>query len=102
MEEDDYHQSSPNAGFPAGHIGGSGAGFPMTGFAGVGNAGGGKRSRDFVAFLARQGEEEEGMGCERGMTSGTPSSSFHSGSVTDAPSPPHSHDASYMLIHIVI
>ena len=30
----------------------------MTGFAGVGSAGGEKRSRDFAAFLARRGDEE--------------------------------------------
>jgi hypothetical protein len=44
-------------GFPVGRIGG----FPMTGFAGVGNAGGGQKLRGLVAFLARRGEEEEGL-----------------------------------------
>jgi hypothetical protein len=62
LGDDDYHQSNATAGFPVGRIGGGGGGgFPMTGFAGVGNAGGGKRSRDFGAFLARRGEEEEGL-----------------------------------------
>ena len=46
--------------FPVGRIGASGGGFPITGFAGKGNGegGGGKRSRDFGAFLARRGDEE--------------------------------------------
>ena len=45
--------------FPVRRIGGGS--FPMTGFAGTGNVGGGgKRSRDFGAFLARRGDEEEG------------------------------------------
>jgi len=30
----------------------------MTGFAGVGSTGGGKRSKSFGAFLARRGDEE--------------------------------------------
>ena len=45
--------------FPVGRMGGGS--FPMAGFAGTGNSGGegGKRSRDFGAFLARRGDEEE-------------------------------------------
>ena len=42
----------------------------MTGFAGAGNSGGegGKRSRDFGAFLARRGgEEEKGRVAEDGV-----------------------------------
>ena len=44
--------------FPVGRIGGS---FPTTGFAGTGGVGGGggKMSRDFGAFLARRGDDEE-------------------------------------------
>ena len=44
--------------FPIGRISG---GFPMTVFTGTGNdgGGGGKRSRDFSAFLARRGDELE-------------------------------------------
>ena len=49
-------------GFPVARIGASGgSGFPITGFAGARSVGGGggKRSRDFGAFLARRGDEEE-------------------------------------------
>ena len=60
--EDDYHQSNANAGFPVGRIGGgdigNGVGFPMTDFSGAGSASWKKRSRDFGAFLARQGDEK--------------------------------------------
>jgi hypothetical protein len=45
-------------GFP-GRIGAPAGGFPMTGFAGTGNSGGGKRSRDFGAFLARRGDDDD-------------------------------------------
>jgi hypothetical protein len=43
--------------FPVGRIGAPGGAFPMTGFAGTGNGGGGagKRLRYFGAFLARRG-----------------------------------------------
>ncbi|KAF8970316.1 hypothetical protein BDZ97DRAFT_1790850 [Flammula alnicola] len=43
--------------FPTTRIGGGGAGFPSTGFGG----GGTKRTRDFGAFLARRGDEDEGV-----------------------------------------
>ena len=49
-------------GFPVARIGApGGSGFPITGFAGARSVGGGggRRSRDFGAFLARRGDEEE-------------------------------------------
>ena len=60
-EEEGFPGRIGGGGFPVARIGTSGGGFPITGFAGKGNGrgGGGKRSRDFGAFLARRGDEEQ-------------------------------------------
>ena len=60
-EEEGVHGRIGGGGFPVRGISAPGGGFPMTGFAGAKSVGGGggKRSRDFGAFLARQGDEEE-------------------------------------------
>ena len=59
-EEGGFPRRTGGGAFPVGRIGAPHGGFSITGFAGKGNGGGegGKRSRDFGAFLAGRGDEE--------------------------------------------